>query len=94
MLIPRFPAPVAPKFKLFSLIWARCIPVATVAYVTTLSTGKTFGAKYGYKLDPNQEMVALGVTNIFAGIFQSLPAASSLPRAALMDNAGGKTQVS
>ncbi len=62
--------------------------------MTTLAAGKIYSAKHGYRLDPNQEMVALGVTNIWGGIFQCLPAASSLPRAALMDTSGGKTQVS
>jgi len=62
--------------------------------VTTLAAGKTYSAKYGYKLDPNQEMIALGVTNTWGGIFQCMPSAASLPRAALMDTSGGKTQVS
>jgi len=62
--------------------------------VTTLAAGKTYSAKHGYKLDPNQEMIALGVTNVWGGIFQCMPSASSLPRAALMDTSGGKTQVS
>jgi MFS superfamily sulfate permease-like transporter len=61
--------------------------------VTTLSAGKTYSAKYGYHLDPNQELIALGVTNIWGGIFQCLPSSSSLPRVALMDTSGGKTQV-
>ncbi len=62
--------------------------------MTTLAAGRIYSAKHGYKLDPNQEMVALGVTNIWGGIFQCMPASSSLPRAALMDTSGGKTQVS
>ncbi len=62
--------------------------------MTTLAAGKTYSAKHGYHLDPNQEMVALGVANVWGGVFQCMPASSSLPRAALMDTAGGKTQVS
>ncbi len=62
--------------------------------MTTLAAGRIYSAKHGYKLDPNQEMIALGVTNIWGGIFQCMPASSSLPRAALMDTSGGKTQVS
>ena len=86
--------PIAPKFKLFPYVWARCIPIAIVAFVITFSAGKTMSVKYGYTVDPNQEMIALGVTNVWGGIFHCLPTSSSLSRAALMDTAGGKTFVS
>ncbi len=92
MLI-RFPEPKLPVSKLFGHMWSKCIPTAVVGYTITLSVAKTYGKKHGYKIDANQEMIAMGATNIFAGFFQCIPAASSLPRSALQETAGGKTQV-
>jgi len=75
-------------------MWDKCIPTAIVGYTITLSVGRIYGQKHGYKVDSNQEMIAMGATNIFAAFFQCIPAAASLPRSALQETAGGKTQVS
>ncbi len=93
MCLLRFPGPKLPYYQIFSRLWAKCIPTAIVGYAITLSIAKIFGRKHGYKIDPNQEMIAMGATNIFAGFFQCLPSASELPRSALQETAGGKTQV-
>ena len=82
-----------PKWELFPIMWDKCIATAIVGYTITLSVCQIYGKKHGYKTDPNQEMIAMGATNIISAFFQCIPSAASLPRSALQETAGGKTQV-
>lgn len=47
-------APRAPDVSLFPEIIGDTFAVAIVAYAINISLGKTFGLKYGYKVDSNQ----------------------------------------
>ena len=67
--------------------------MAIVAYTVTLSVSKIYGKKHGYYTDANQEMIAAGATNIIVAYFQCIPAATSIPRSAVQETGGGKTQV-
>lgn len=68
--------------------------IALVAYAETLSGGRTFAAKRRYQIDPNQEFVALGFSNIGAGFFQGFAVNGSLSRTKLKYDAGVKTSYS
>jgi MFS superfamily sulfate permease-like transporter len=48
----------------------------------------------GTKVDPNQEMVGLGVANLAAGVFQGFPISSSGSRTPVAEAAGARTQLS
>lgn len=92
--IPRgLPMPQPPDWTLVKDIAVRCIPLAIIAYSITISVGKIFAAKHGYKINPNQELLSLGVTNIFSSFFKCMPSAASLSRSAVQESAGGRTQV-
>ena len=42
--------------------------------------GKVFSEKYGYKIDANQEMIALGLSNLGAGFTSGYCVSASLSR--------------
>lgn len=63
-------------------------PAGVVDYVITFSLGKIFARQFGYPLDPNQELVALGGANIVGAFFSCYPPAGSLSRTALVANCG------
>lgn len=88
-----FPDPQIPKLEIFHRVWIRSIPLALVGYVITLSVGQFYGGKHGYVVDPNQELIALGSCNLIGSFFGCLPSAASLPRSAIQENTGGKTQI-
>jgi len=69
------------------------IVVAVVSIALCIATAKTFADKNGYEIDTNQELLALGVSNLVGGVFQCYPAASSLSRSALAQTVGAKTQL-
>ena len=42
-------------------------------------------------MDPNQELIAMGASNIFGTFFQSLPMTASMSRTMVQVSAGGRT---
>ncbi|CAG2178584.1 unnamed protein product, partial [Oppiella nova] len=87
------PSPISPEWSLLPKLWLRCIPLAIVAYAITYSTGKTFATKHNYEINSNQELLAIGTTNIFSSFFSCLPTAASLSRSAVQEAVGGRTQM-
>ena len=59
-----------------------------------LGVGHTLGRKYGYDIDPNQELIALGVANVVVACLGGLVAGCSMSSTAVNDRAGAKSQVS
>jgi sulfate permease, SulP family len=69
------------------------VGVAFVAYMDTAITGRNFATKGGYRLDPHQEMIALGLANIGNAFTQGFMVGSSHSRTAVNDLYGGNTQL-
>ncbi|XP_068997540.1 solute carrier family 26 member 6-like [Embiotoca jacksoni] len=86
-------APRAPDASLFSKVIGDAFAVAIVGFAINISLGKTFALKHGYKVDSNQELVALGLSNTVGGFFQCYSVTSSLSRSLVQESTGGKTQV-
>ncbi|KAK1898830.1 Solute carrier family 26 member 6 [Dissostichus eleginoides] len=86
-------APRAPDATLFSDVIGDAFAIAIVGYAINISLGKTFALKHGYKVDSNQELVALGLSNTVGGFFQCYSVTSSLSRSLVQESTGGKTQV-
>ncbi|XP_041859515.1 solute carrier family 26 member 6 isoform X2 [Melanotaenia boesemani] len=86
-------APRAPDVTLFSEFIGDAFALAIVGYAINISLGKTLALKYGYKVDSNQELVALGLSNSVGGIFQCYSVTSSLSRSLVQESTGGKTQI-
>ena len=66
--------------------------VALVAYVDTTITGRAFAMRGGYRLDHNQEMIALGLANAGTGFFHGFAVGSSHSRTAVNEMYGGRSQ--
>lgn len=64
-----------------------------VAYTDNLLTGRMFGDRHHQQVNPNRELLALGATNLVAGVAHGFPVSSSASRASLGDAAGARTQV-
>lgn len=74
-------------------ILAGGVAVAIVAFADTSVLSRTFAARTGTRVDPNQEMVGLGAANLAAGLFQGFPISSSSSRTPVAEAAGAKTQM-
>ena len=69
------------------------IAVALVSFADTSVLSRTYAAKLRAPVDPNQEMVGLGVANLAAGFFQGFPISSSSSRTPVAEAAGSRTQL-
>ena len=69
------------------------IAVALVSFADTSVLSRTYAAKLRAPVDPNQEMVGLGVANLAAGVFQGFPISSSSSRTPVAEAAGSRTQL-
>ncbi|KAK2460541.1 hypothetical protein APHAL10511_007011 [Amanita phalloides] len=68
------------------------IPVATIILLLEhIAIAKSFGRLYGYKINPNQELIAIGVTNTVGSCFGAYPATGSFSRSALKAKSGVRT---
>lgn len=68
------------------------LTLVMVGYLETISIGKSQETKQDvYKVRPNQELIALGLSNIFGSFFKAYPTASSFSRSAINQESGAKT---
>jgi high affinity sulfate transporter 1 len=67
--------------------------VAFVTLADTSALSRALAAERGETVDPNQEMVALGVANVAVGFFQGFPLSASSSRTAVAKVAGAHTQL-
>ncbi|KAG0359924.1 hypothetical protein BGZ54_009771, partial [Gamsiella multidivaricata] len=72
------------------LIWPGIL-MAMVVYVISLSVAKHFGREYGYEIDADQEMLALGVGSLVGSCFGGYVGTGSLTRSAILAQLGAKT---
>jgi high affinity sulfate transporter 1 len=69
------------------------ITVALVSFADTSVLSRTYAARLRTPVNPNQEMVSLGIANLAAGLFQGFSISSSSSRTAVAEAAGAKTQL-
>jgi high affinity sulfate transporter 1 len=67
--------------------------VALVSFADTSVLSRVYAARTRSYVDPNQEMVGLGVANLAAGFFQGFPISSSSSRTPVAEAAGSRTQL-
>jgi MFS superfamily sulfate permease-like transporter len=94
--LPRgLPSPRLPFVDLTDLvpILTGGIAVALVSFADTSVLSRTYAARLRTPVDPNQEMVGLGIANVAASFFQGFPISSSSSRTPVAEAAGARTQV-
>jgi sulfate permease, SulP family len=68
------------------------IPVAlacvVLAYGEAISVTRSFAEKYGYEINPEQELTALGAANIATGLAHGFPVAGGMSQTAVNDMGG------
>jgi high affinity sulfate transporter 1 len=89
-----------PGFAIPWITYADIVPVliggcavAVVSFADTSVLSRAYAVRTGTQVDPNQEMVGLGVANLAAGFFQGFPISSSSSRTPVAEAAGARTQL-
>ncbi|XP_067400355.1 solute carrier family 26 member 6 isoform X2 [Emydura macquarii macquarii] len=86
-------APVAPNVSYFGQVVGNAFAIAVVGYAICISLGKIFALKHGYKVNSNQELIALGISNFVGGFFQCFSISCSMSRTLVQETTGGNSQV-
>ncbi len=92
-----------PNFQLPSMIFdsnyiqkllPSALTIALIAFMEAIAVSKAIQARHNdYKIDPNQELIALGMANTMGSFFQSFPGTGGFSRSAVNDQAGAKTNL-
>ena len=74
------------------------LPIAFACFVLgaveTSAIGRMFAQKHGERLDANQEILALGASNLVAGLGRGLPVSGGMSQSLVNESAGARTPVS
>jgi MFS superfamily sulfate permease-like transporter len=90
--LPSFVVPWITTSDIVPVLIGGCA-AALVSFADTSVLSRAFAARTGAHVDPNQELVALGVANLAAGLFQGFPVSSSSSRTPVAEAAGARTQL-
>jgi len=91
--LPSFQVPTIAYSRISELL-PIALTLALIAFMEAISVAKAIEEKHSdYKIDSNQELIALGTSNIFGSLFQSYPTTGGFSRTAVNDQAGAKTGV-
>jgi len=92
---PGLPAPSLPDLRVLDIatLLPAALGIAVVAYSDNVVTAHAFAAKKKEDIDNGQEFLALGVSNLAAGLLHGFPVSSSGSRTVIGDSTGSRTQL-
>ncbi|GAA3578583.1 solute carrier family 26 protein [Marinobacter xestospongiae] len=87
------PTLVMPSLEpgLWQQLFLAALLIGVVGFVESISIGQTMAAKRRQRIDPDQELVALGAANLGSGFSGAMPVAASFSRSAVNFEAGAAT---
>ncbi|MCP9849028.1 SulP family inorganic anion transporter [Cyanobium sp. Morenito 9A2] len=91
--LPSFALPAAVSPLQLKYLGATAVGIALVGYSDNVLTARAFAARGGYRIDANQELLALGAVNVGNGLMQGFPVSSSGSRTAIGDSLGSRSQL-
>jgi SulP family sulfate permease len=75
------------------LLFTLILVISLVSYMESIAVAKAIAKEKGYRIDPNQELVALGSANIGGAFFQSFPTTGGFSRTAVNAQSGASSTV-
>jgi high affinity sulfate transporter 1 len=67
--------------------------IALVSFADTSVLSRTFAGRNRFRVDPNRELLGLGIANVAAGLLRGFPISSSSSRTPVAESAGSHTQL-
>ncbi|MFD7307919.1 SulP family inorganic anion transporter [Promicromonospora sp. NPDC059942] len=78
----------------FAELLGGAVGLMLIGFAEGLGAAKTYAAKWGYDVDPNRELVGLGLSNLGAGFVSGMVVNGSLSKTAVNAGAGARSQIS
>lgn len=89
--LPSFSAPSITLADIQMLL-PLALTISVISFIESLAIAAAITNKYkAPKVDPDQELIALGLTKLIGGFFQAFPTTGSFTRSAVNAEAGAKT---
>ena len=90
------PLPVVPKVRVEDL--RELLPLALACFllgaVETSAIARMFATKHGYRIDNNQEFLALAAANLAAGLSHGYPISGGMSQSLVNESAGARSPLS
>ena len=85
-----------PSFNLDALgsLLSAALVISLVGFMEAISIAKAVAAKTKQRIDPNQELIGQGLSNMVGSLTQAFPVSGSFSRTAVNMNSGAKTGLS
>jgi SulP family sulfate permease len=90
-----FPDFIVPSVSLTQIqqLIPTALAIAFIGFIESIAVAKKMARENRYELEPNKELIGLGMANIVGSLFQSMPVAGGLGRSAVNNAAGARTQL-
>src|ERR1035437_6735828 len=82
------------QLDLIPPLLSAALAISILGMLEAVSLGKTLAAKSGQRVDPNQELVSMGMANLANSLFGAMPGSASFARSGANFQSGARTQVS
>lgn len=69
------------------------LTIALVGFMESIAVAKVYASRHRYEVDANQELIGLGLANVFGAFFQAYPTTGGFSRTAVNDQAGARTNL-
>ena len=83
-----------PSLDEIQTLFPLALTLACIGFMSAISIGKTFASRYGYRVNADTELRALGLSNIGSHLAGGFPVTGSMSRSAVNAGAGARTQMS
>lgn len=81
-------------WQMIQLMWLPALVLAIVAFVDSMSTAQTLASRSRSRVDADKEMIAMGASNIIAGLSAGYPVNGSMSRSVVNYSAGARSPIS
>jgi SulP family sulfate permease len=91
----RVPSPIPPELSLAEVgqMLTAALGLALLIFPEGVLLGRAMGERHRYDIQPDQELIALGMANMAAGLLRSFAVGASQSRTLLNSATGGRTQL-
>lgn len=88
--LPSFSMPNT-DLSLWQALWIPAVLITIIGYVESISVAQSLAMKRKERIDPDQELIALGMSNLAAGFTAGLPVSGGVSRSVVNMDAGAVT---
>ncbi|TRY66502.1 hypothetical protein DNTS_005386 [Danionella cerebrum] len=88
-----FPKVQLPALETIPEVAGDTVAITLVAYAVSVSLAMIYADKHGYSIDPNQELLAHGISNTVSSLFTCFPNSATLATTNILESAGAHTQL-